>query len=62
MDALAEEFLDKDSSHRLSYEECIQTDESLPKAIILYKQLSKLRASQPFAKMLAAYPNTKDLA
>ena len=62
LDALAKEFLDKGLITPPSYEECIQTDECLPKAVILYKQLSKLRASQPFVKLLAAYPNTKDVA
>ena len=62
LDALAEEFLNKGLITPSSYEECIQTDESLPKAMILCKQLSKLRASHPFVKLLAAYPNTKDVA
>ena len=61
LDALAKEFLNKGLIAPSSYEECIQTDESLPKATILYEQLSKLRASHPFMKLLAAYPNTKDV-
>ena len=62
LDALAKEFLIKALIAPSSYEECLQTDESLPKALILYKQLSKLRASHPFVKLLAAYPNTKEVA
>ena len=62
LDVLAEELLNKGLITPPSYEECIQTDESLLKAMVLYKQLSKLRASQPFVKLLAAYPNTKDVA
>ena len=62
LDALAEEFLDKGLITPSSYDECIQTDESWPKAVILYEQLSKLKASQPFVKLLAAYPSTKDVA
>ena len=62
LDVLAEELLDKGLITPSSYEECIQTDESLPKAVILHKQLSKLRAIQPFVKLLAAYPNTNDVA
>ena len=62
LDVLAEELLDKGLITPSSYEECTQTDESLPKAMMLYEQLSKLKASHPFLKLLAAYPNTKDVA
>ena len=62
LDALAREFLNKELIAPSSYEECLQTDENLPRALILYKQLSKLKASHPFVKLLAAYPNTQEVA
>ena len=62
LDALAEEFFNKGLIAPSSYEECIQTDENLPKAMILYERLSKLKASHPFVKLLSVYSNTKDVA